>query len=486
MKLSDQVHCPQCRGRLSAASPEAFRCIGCQRSVPVINGIADFIGSSLPLAADVDRYRGDPRPYEPGRPTPLARMQSAISDRWPASLGDTIEFGCGLGETTHAIVAAGAFRSLLVLDSELETLQACRSRIDALAPGADRPVSYAALSGVQDVLRDGVADTIIGTGLLPGIADVKAFLVMAHRVLRPNGRAAFIVPNRRYYEAMCLAIAATLVQRHTRDRAWPEGQQVALELMAHTRRLLVHRGDPNFLASLDVKHLFDSDQLEDLAAEAGFAGAATIPLDPDPAGAETIQRICRDAHAEPSFTDTFAPLASTVGQPFFTLLSLQDSSASMLLWLTKGAGPGVRTFAQRPPLRPVQGGPDAAVGGAPPRWSVELLARETPEGIAVNVGGWCLCNTDVRWVRLTLDNVTRHAPVWRPRPDVHEVLNRGGLYHPLNALCSGLETELLFDGVHAEANNAPFRLDILLGNGLTVTGPAPEALVMQEPMVIAH
>jgi hypothetical protein len=102
------------------------------------------------------------------------------------------------------------------------------------------------------------------------------------------------------------------------------------------------------------------------------------------------------------------------------------------------------------------------------------------------VGGWCLCNTDVQWVRLTLDEVTRHAPVWRPRPDVHEVLNRSGAYHPLNTLCSGMASELLFDGIHPVGNTHAFHLDILLASGLTVSGPAPEALVMDEPMVIAH
>jgi SAM-dependent methyltransferase len=491
MKLSDQVHCPHCKGRLSAVSGDGLRCTGCQHVIPVVGGplpggIADFVAGSLPLADATDHYRGDPRRNEPKRPDLFTRMQIAASDRWPTSFGDTIEFGCGRGETTHAIVAGQTFRSLLVLDTEIETLQACRSRIGALGFGPDRPVSYATLSGAQDVLRDGVADTVIGTGLLPGIGDVGAFLAMAHRVLRPNGRALFVVPNRRYYEAMCLAIAQGLVQRYARDRVWPEGQYVALELLAHTRRLLVHRGDQAFLSGLDVKHLFDSELLEELGAEAGFAGAAMIPLDPDPAGAETIHRVCQDAGAPEVFTETFGALAATVGQPFFNLLSRRDASASMLLWLTKGPGPNVRVFAHRPPAQLIQGGADAAVGCAPPRWSVELLARDTANGIAVTLGGWCLCNTDVRWVRLTLDEVTRHAPVWRPRPDVHEVLNRNGTYHPLNTLCSGMASELLFDGVHAVGNRLRFRLDILLANGLIISGPAPDALVMDEPMVVAH
>ncbi len=158
----------------------------------------------------------------------------------------------------------------------------------------------------------------------------------------------------------------------------------------------------------------------------------------------------------------------------------------MLLWLTKARGPSVRIFTHRPAPLPGPLAADVALGGVAPRWSVELAARDTPDGIVVTMGGWCLCNTDVQWVRLTLDDVTRVAPVWRPRPDVHEVLNRSGVYHPLNTLCSGMASELLFDGVHAVGPTRPFRLDIVLASGLVVSGPAPEMLVMEQPMVIAH
>ena len=126
------------------------------------------------------------------------------------------------------------------------------------------------------------------------------------------------------------------------------------------------------------------------------------------------------------------------------------------------------------------------MGGAAPRWSIELLAGDTPDGIAVSVGGWCLCNTDILWVRLTLGGVPRCAPVWRPRPDVHEVLNRNRRYRALNTLCSGLACDLLFDGVHPTDNQCAVRLDILLANGATVSGPSPGMLAMGEPIVIAH
>jgi hypothetical protein len=224
-----------------------------------------------------------------------------------------------------------------------------------------------------------------------------------------------------------------------------------------------------------------------MSGEAGFATAEMLPLEPDPAGADTIHRVCQEAGASDGFLEMFGPLSAGAGKSFFSLLGRQDSSASMLLWLTKALGPEVRIFqpyAEPPPAPLVR--PEAALGGASPRWSVELSARDTPDGILVSVGGWCLCNADVRWIRLTLDGKAGQTPVWRPRPDVHDVLNRGGLYHPLNALCSGLDDEILFEGVHATENACALRLEIILASGLVVTGPAPETLVMNEQMVIAH
>ena len=482
MKLSDRLHCPGCQGRLVADPAGALRCTGCERVIPVVDGIADFAGDRND---DADRLHGSQFWHRADTADLFNQIRTMAGDRWPAFLGDTMVFGCGQGEAVEALASSKAFRGLLVLDTALNGLQASRVRLMPL--DLDQMAAYATVVDFQNSIRDSVADTLICTGALSGIADVHAFLAMVHRVLKPGGRAAFVVPNRRYWEAMCSAMAEALVQLHARERVWPEGQAVALEVLAHTRRLLLHRDDLGFLSVLKEKHLFDSEALEDLGREIGFATAEAIPLDPDPAGADTTRRACRRAGAPDGFTDRFGALVGSVGQPFFNLLGRQDASASMLLWVTKAQSPRVRIFSVRPAPPPVRfAGPDAALGGAAPRWSLELLARDSPEGIVVTLGGWCLCNVAVRWVRLTLDGVARHAAVWRPRPDVHEVLNGRGLYHPVNALCSGLEGELLFAEVHATNNLCPFRLEVVLTSGLVVTGEAPETLVMDEQMVVAH
>jgi hypothetical protein len=63
-------------------------------------------------------------------------------------------------------------------------------------------------------------------------------------------------------------------------------------------------------------------------------------------------------------------------------------------------------------------------------------------------------------------------------------MNGAGLYHPLNALCSGLDTDLLFDGVHPADGQCPLHLDVVLSNGLVLRGSTPEVLRMNEPVVL--
>ena len=487
MNLTDCRHCPDCKGRLAQSSATELHCTECERTIPLLEGIADFVGADGLDVNDPQRHDDGGNTAETAPAGLFRRIQAAAGDRWPQSLGHVLELGCGRGQMTGALLASAQVRSLVAVDTDMDRLRACRDQLATLGVPPEPFVGLATLDGYHNAIRDAVADTVIGTTLLPTTADVRGLLTTAHRALKPGGRALFVVPNRRYRQALCQAMAAALAQHYAREGVWPEGHDNILALMAGSRRLLVHQGDANFLAVALEKHLFDGDALEDLGKEAGFATAEMRPLDFDPVGNEATRRICESAGLEEAAARTFASLVATAGQPFFSLLSRQDASPCMLLWLTKSPGPRIAVFNTRPPARPLQfPGPEAALGGVQPRWSLELLARDAPDGIDLSVRGWCLANIDVVWVRITLEDVTLRASVWRPRADVHEVLNRTGLYHPLNALCSGIETQMLFDGVHPEAGRCALRFDIVLANGLTVSGPAPGAITMNEQVVIAH
>ncbi|WP_428487264.1 class I SAM-dependent methyltransferase [Rhodopila sp.] len=497
MMQPDRLHCPCCKSRLTAiAAPSAngfpggsLRCTGCDWVGQVRDGIADFVGESAVSDTDPHQFSGDASHDDVAAAELIERIRLAAGDRWPASLGEVLELGCGSGQLTRAffLTLNNGVRGLIVADTELDKVRTCRDRLVGLGLGADAPVMFVRLSGQEDSIRDTVADTVAGTAVLPRIGDVRGFLTTVHRVLKPGGRAFFVVPNRRYHQALCHAVANALVHQYAHHGAWSGQGEGVMHMLARLRRQLVHQGDLTFLAALRDKHLFDSDGLEDLAREVGFADVSVIPVDPDPLGGETTKRLCHHAAVPDAVATELAALVVSAGAPYFSLLSRQDASAEMLVWLTKGVGPRPSTFSALPVAPTVAfAGPEAALGGAPPRWSIELAARDTVDGVAVAMGGWCLMNIDVVWVRLGLDDVTREVPVWRPRPDVHEVLNAKGLYHPLNALCCGLDTNLLFDGLHPKDNRCLLHLEIVLANGMVVKGPVPDMLVMNEKLIVTQ
>jgi SAM-dependent methyltransferase len=481
MNPSDRLHCPQCRGRLSAILAHELRCSDCARTFALVDGIIDFVSGRPPLANDP--YGSWTQEGVLGSDL-LTRINSAAGSRWGVGFGDAVELACGTGSLTEAILSGEGVRSLLIVDKDMTALRACRGRIADLEVAC--PVLFAALDGSLAAIRDATVDTVVSSSMLSGIGDARAFLTMVHGMLKTGGRAMFVVPNRRYHQAISMAMAETLTQRYARDGAWPQGFGPVLTFLQETRRLLV-LGDLAFRDSSKGKLLFDSDALEDLGKQIGFGSAEVIPLDPDPIGGVTIAHLCRRAGAEDDFAREFGPLAASVGRPYLSLLGHRDSSAYSLLWLSKAIGPTVRIFFDRlvgPTSTKLA--PDVAVGGMIPRWSIELVARDTPDGVIVAVGGWCLSNVDTKWVRITLDGVAQQAPVWRHRPDVHEVLNRMGAYHPLNALCSGLGCSLLFADVHPRDEGCTLLVEIVLTGDLNVKGPAPETLLMDEPMVVAY
>nr|WP_294506629.1 methyltransferase [uncultured Rhodopila sp.] len=487
MNLLDRLHCPDCKARLAPVSTNELNCTACGRTIAVADEIADFVGLAVPGPYDPHRYGADPAIGEAPIGDLLNRVRKAAGTRWPNYLGEVLELGCGVGQMTESLLSAVPMRGLLAVDTALANSRSCRNRLPSRSGTDETPVSFATLSGQQDAIRDAVADTVLGVDVIGRIGDLRAFLATVHRVLKPGGRAWFVVQNRRYRQALCQAMAEALVQAFARDRTWPTETHAAIGVLARSRLLLVHQGDVEFLNNVDQKHVFDSEVLEELAKEVGFATAEMIPLAPDPLGAEAARSLCESAGLSEDFAMEMAPLTASAGRLFFELLGRQDSSHSMLLWLTKGTGPRVQVFSARPKPPPVGfTNANTAAGGPAPRWCVELLARDTPAGVTLRVGGWCLANADVRWVRLTIDGVAANAPVWRPRPDVHEVVNVAGLYHSLNALCSGLEADLLFEGVHPAGGRCPFRLEIVLASGLILMGPAPEAIAMDEPLVISQ
>lgn len=493
--LADRLHCPRCKGRLNAITVESITgtpagslfCTQCEAVVPAPDGIPDFVGDRGNAATHPLSLIGDAYVSDDDAAALLDRIRKAAGPHWPASLGDVLELGCGGGRLTWSLARNETAGAIVAADTDTGSLHACRERVGQIVSLDTVRLRFLRLSLHEDAVRDATFDTVFGLDALGRIGDLRAFLAMVHRVLRPGGRAFFVVPNRRYLGAVSQAVARALVLRNAREQNWSNPARTAIQMIGVMQFRHLHNGDAGALAGLRDRNLFYPERLADLAQEAGFQEAEAIPLDPDRLGGETSLRLCLAAGVEPEFAAEIAPLIASAGAPHFSLLSRQDSSALMLARLTKGVGPSLRSFAAPPPTPTVSfRQPDAALGGLPPRWSIEATARDTPDGIQLTVDGWCLVNADVSWLRLVIDDVVRATAVCLPRPDVHDVLNRQGLYNPLNALCSGLRAALLFDGVHSRDNQCAVRIEVVLLSGVVVQASTPRTLVMNETITLAQ
>ncbi len=234
MNPSDRLHCPECRGRLSETVAHEMRCSNCARTFAFAGGMINFRDRRPPLA---DEPYGPVTGHGMLGSDLLTRIKCAAGGRWGVGLGDTVELGCGNGSLTEAIVSGEGLRSLLAVDTDLTALLACQGRIANLKAAC--PVLFAALDEGLAAIRDATVDTVASSSMLGGIRDARAFFTTVRRMLKTGGRAMFVVPNRRYHQAVSMAMAETLTQRHARDGAWPRGLEPALTLLQETRRLLV-------------------------------------------------------------------------------------------------------------------------------------------------------------------------------------------------------------------------------------------------------
>lgn len=471
--LTDYLHCPDCQSRLAQSADLRLLCSECGLAVPIIGGIADLLGAP-PAAASADfQFR------QSENQSALAKMlRSAAGDRWPEFIGHTILLGCGNADFVRTFRELGNVGDLMVLDEDFSALQNCVLRL-----GHPGRTLYARAHDTLAEVRDAVANTLVCASALAGAQDTRAVLTAIHRVLQPRGRAFVVVPNWHFIQALSAAICAVLSAHFQRDHVWPAFTSDALTIVAHGRRLQAR--SPDDPAGSPERHLFDREALEQLGREVGFATSEAVPLQPDPTGAHTAARLIqpRDGNGAESLPEDLA----VIGRPWLGRLGQPDSSLLMLLCLTKPRGPEIRIFNHRPAAETMPpGSPEALLGGMPPRWSGVLTARDTPEGIALKIFGWCVCNTDVARVRVAVDDVARESPVWASRPDVFAAINPDGSYHPVNALCSGIDDELLFDGVHDREGGCALRIEFVLANSVVLSGPTPANLVLNEEMVVAH
>lgn len=485
--LTTKCQCPACRGTLRPTESHDLVCGTCGETVCVIDGIVDFARGRFGFVAEADDYD---RTHQTGDARAAAyydQIRLAAGERWPVSLGDVLEVGCGTGLLTRGLAGPGEARLLVATDISGDMLRTCKKRLERLGLVPARPVLFATYSGAEHCFRDVAFDTCAGAQMLHHVDDVCGFLAAIYRCLRPGGRAFFIEPNRRFHRALMQALADIAALMIARERADSNDRQLLLNLLASARQRLLLQDDPVALMRLEDKLLFTGEAFEDMAHGLGFATAEAIPLSPDPTGMLIARRLCAESGISEAYGQEIANLMPSVGARYFGLLARQDTSPSLLLWMTKRVGPWPRRF-QAPPPEPRLPGPEAplaAYGGQPPHWFIEIMAHPSADGLTLTVGGWCLAAADIKAVRITLDGVTVAPTVWLPRPDVHLAMNQAGHYPAWNALCCGLSAEEFLPGSRARNGEVPLRVEIVLASGIVLPAEAPPTLQLNEKLVVA-
>ncbi|MDR3537761.1 MAG: class I SAM-dependent methyltransferase [Acetobacteraceae bacterium] len=486
--LLDKFHCPLCRGALRPFNADYLACRSCNEPVFVQNGVVDFVRGRFDTMLDADQYDETHGVDDDRAAQRYQAIQRFAGDRWPESFGSVLEVGCGTGLFSRALLASGSARDAVLTDVSVAMLSACRDQLASRGLLARIPVAFATYSGEENMFRDAVFDTCAGTSVLHHILDVRGFLAEVFRSLKPGGRALFLEPNLRFHRALMHTLADVVAQLQSRGDAFSQDRQKLHNVLSEGRRAMLHQGDLAFLVSLEDKHMFEADAFEQMGLELGFASAEALPCGVHATGVAVVSTLCSQLGVGDAVRRDVMQLLPAYASRYIGLLSPRDQSSMFLLWLEKGVGPQQRSFRGPEPdeeadfLAEVP--PDPA-GGLPRQWSFGLEARPTQDGIGLQLSGWCLVNADIRWLRITLEGVTRETPVWRPRPDVQNLVNGNGLYSAWNALCSGVDTELAFEGVAPSTDGLALAIEIELMSGHLIQVKTPERLPLGEPISIA-
>ncbi len=485
--LLDRLQCPACGASLRAVGSEALRCNRCDAGVPVQDGIIDFVQGRLGTILSHEAYDAE-HAIDPGRVEQHYReIRDAAGDRWPATLGTTLEVGCGTGLLSRALLGHGDVGALLLTDVSTGMLATCRTALQAGGLVGHVPLLFATHSGEEAAFREGGFDTCAGTSVLHHILDVPGFLQRVFRLLRPGGRAFFLEPNARYHRAVMQALADVVAQLMARDPAPSPGRQKLFNLLASTRRAMMHQGDLPYLAGLEDKHVFVAEEIERTGRAAGFAVAEALPTGLFRSGASMVSSLCAQLDLSEALRDQVVGMMPAHAARYLPLLADRDLSPSFVLWFEKSVGPRPARFSPPPEDRDgeafTQRAPEPA-GGLPPRFSLRLLAEAEGNGTAVALSGWCIANAEVSWVRVRIGPHARSAPLWIPRPDAHAAVNAAGAFPNWTSLCCGVDERLSFPDIPPDPDGLPLIVELVMADGPVIRLKASPRLVPGEALAV--
>jgi len=461
--------CPSCLSRLEN-SPTGPRCTGCGTRYALIDGsIIDFVGGRFDTKLDPHQYDSGHGINDRRSAAEYRHIRRLAGERWPASLGRMLEIGCGTGAFSRAVLADNAAQEAVLTDVSRDMLRICKAHLDRLGVGARVPMTLATYSTNERCFRDASFDSCVGIQVLHHLPDYEAFLEDLFRFLKPGGIAFFAEPALRFHQALAAGIADIVARQMAADPTPSHDRQLLHNWIGEQRRGTLHQGALWYLAGLEDKHMFVPDSFAATAQRIGFASAEAFPLAPDPAGSRMAVGLFGELGLSPEGTAAVLEQLPRHTKPYFKALPAADRTPSYLFWLRKPLRRAARprkTGAATQAARPA-----AVVNVLPAHWFLELRAQPDAAGLAIDVEGWCLLNSDIKWLRIQVCGVERDMPVWYPRADVHGAFNQDGTYAAWNSLCCGVTGRVMFEGVPAAAEELPIGMRLVLTNGFALDLP---------------
>jgi SAM-dependent methyltransferase len=367
----------------------------------------------------------------------FATVKRLLGERLPASLGSAIEVGCGTGGFTVGALRGLALENAVLTDISPRMLRRCRRRLQEVGVLGRQNTVFATYSGNEDCFAEAAYDCCFGAAVVHHILDVEGFFRSVARWLKPGGRAFFVEPGARCHWALVLTTADVAAILLARD-ADPDVVARLLNWTAEVRYNLVHAGDLALLERREDKHLFSKEQVAALAGAAGFARSAAIPFGVADHGRVALTEYLGQHGFTGATLAELLDIAATVAPPYFDLLDPADAAPSCVIYLEKSVDGGE---AAPPAPAPAPTVPEPRPMNPAPRAHLRASWRDG----RLAVDGWVCSPLAVRRLVVEAGGREHLGAVWRPRPDVHKVINGSRLFPPIHALCSGVEESFELD-----------------------------------------
>jgi ubiquinone/menaquinone biosynthesis C-methylase UbiE len=187
------LRCPECKGELDW---EERRCRSCSKGFSIDRGIVDFTADGdlqTQHRAEIDLHKELSGEYEKRYSTDFSEVYSRYWNRQflehlPPDPGYILDCGCGDGDLARDLVLKG--RHVFGMDISKAMLIQGKTRL-----GEDEKIDWAACPAEKMPFSSGIFDVVCFRGALHHMANERAALEEAHRILKPGGRLLLSEPN---------------------------------------------------------------------------------------------------------------------------------------------------------------------------------------------------------------------------------------------------------------------------------------------------